>query len=196
MTGGDAAPIVKYNAKARLWKIDDVARDNISFAIDMDNADAGWMLLRENSTPDFAMLSVNELAAGKPYPAQPSEEHRKGFRVQVKIPDKLAAGKASVREFASSSLVVRRAFDSLHDAWLSERDAHPNQLPVVACKTYEEVAGKHGSNFAPIFTITSWIDRPAGFGRGANGATSDQPLHLEEPETFDDDEAFSFDSAA
>jgi hypothetical protein len=200
MTGGDAKPIVKYNAKARLWKVDDVSLNSISFVVDMDHAEAGWSLFRENSAPDFRMVPAMDLAGGQPYPAQPSEDHRKGFRVQVKISDKLAAGKASIREFASNSLAVRRAFDDLFDAWLLERKEHPGQLPVVSCKTYEEIAGKHGSNFAPIFVITGWIDRPASFDKsnGVVTAVSDVPDESDpigEPEDFEDEDD-SFGAAA
>jgi hypothetical protein len=188
MTGGDATPIVKYNAKARLWKVDDVPLNTISFVIDMDNAEAGWSLFRENTAPDFVMVPVIDLAGGQPYPAQPSEDHRKGFRCLVKIPDKLAAGKASVREFASNSLAVRRAFDNLYDAWLLERKEHPGQLPVVTCKTYDEVTTKHGSNFAPIFTITGWIKRPADLGKsnGSAAAAGNVPLDVPEAEVGPD----------
>jgi hypothetical protein len=197
MTGGDAKPIIKYNAKAAKWKIDSETRNDASFLADMDNAEAGWSLFRENSAPDFKMVPVMDLAGGQPYPAQPSEDHKKGFRVQVKLPDKLAAGKASVRELSSNSFVVRGAFDDLFDAWLLERKEHPGQLPVVACKSYREVEGNYGSNFAPIFTITGWINRPAGLG---NGADSNAPAHVTEvtgePEDFSDLDDDSFGAAA
>ncbi|MGH6895758.1 MAG: hypothetical protein ACREJ5_04325 [Geminicoccaceae bacterium] len=160
MSGGDGTPIVKYNAKAAKWKVDDVTLHGISFVVDLDNAKAGWALFRENTEPDFAMVPVVDLVGGSPYPARPSEDHRKGFLAMVKIPDRLAAGKPSVREFASCSLAVRRAFDVLYDAWALERGHHPGQLPAVTIKDYEEISGRHGSNFAPIFRIVKWVDRP------------------------------------
>jgi hypothetical protein len=175
MTGSDA-PIVKYNAKARLWKVDDVALNQITFVVDMDNAEAGWSRFSENAAPDFRMAKVADLLNGAPYPTAPDVRtadgqplYKKGFRCSVKIPDKLAAGKASVREFASNSFVTTRAFDKLFDEWFLHREANAGKLPVVACKTYEEIPGKHGSNFAPIFTIVSWIGRPADLGAKPNG---------------------------
>ena len=63
--------------------------------------------------------------------------------------------------------MTKRAFDGLFDQWFAGRADHPGQLPVVQVKTYEEVAGKHGSNFAPVFAIVKWIDRPADMQAGA-----------------------------
>jgi hypothetical protein len=176
MTSGDGSPIVKYNAKARLWKVDDVSLNEISFIVDMDHAEAGWSRFVENSAPDFRMVPVADLLAGKPFPAAPDVRdpdgkllYRKGFRVNVKLSDKLAAGKASVREFASNSYVTKLGFDKLFDAWDADRGANVGKVPVVACKTYEEIEGQYGSNFAPIFTITRWIDRPADLDPKLNG---------------------------
>jgi hypothetical protein len=200
MTGGDSTPIIKYNAKARLWKVDDVPLNAITFVVDMDNAEAGWSRFAENSAPDFRMVRVADLLAGAHYPEAPDVRgadgtllYRKGFRVQVKIPDKVAAGKPSVREFASNSFVTKRAFDALFDQWFAGRAANPDKLPVVQVKNYEEVAGKHGSNFAPIFELVRWIDRPADLGPKANGgaaptaaATVEAVPDLDAPENFDD----------
>jgi hypothetical protein len=176
MTGGDSAPIVKYNAKARLWKVDDVSLNAINFIVDMDNAEAGWSRFVENSAPDFRMVPVSDLIAGKPFPEAPDVRdedgkllYRKGFRVHVKLGDKLAAGKASVREFASNSYVTKLGFDKLFDAWEAERGANIDKVPVVSCKGYEEVEGQFGSNFSPIFQITRWIDRPADLLPKSNG---------------------------
>jgi hypothetical protein len=197
MTGGDATPIVKYNAKARLWKVDGESLNAMTFIVDMDNAEAGWSRLTENSAPDFRMVSVADLVAGKPYPEAPDVRdadgkplYRKGFRVNVKLSDKLAAGKASVREFSSNSFVTKKGFDKLFDEWVAGRDANPGKLPVVSCKTYEEVEGQYGSNFAPIFQITRWVDRPADLG--PNGAPT--AAQAAAPVTADvDDEADDFD---
>jgi hypothetical protein len=203
MTGGDQKPILKYNAKAAKWKMDDVLLNSVAMAVDMNNAEAGWALFREGSAPDFQMLSVMDLAGGKkPYLPRPSPDHRKGFRVPVMLPDKLAAGKANVREFASCASAVCRSFDNLYDAWVLERKEHPGQIPVVTCKTYEEVETKHGSNFAPNFVITSWIDRPAGFDRPNGGAPAHvvdvpgEPEAIDPPEDFTEVDADSFGAAA
>ena len=191
MTGGEARPIVKYNAKARLWKLDDTPLNAISFVADMDHAEAGWMRFNENTAPDFHMTTVADLLAGGTYPEQPTGEgYRKGFRINVKVSDKLAAGKPSIREFSSNSFVTKRAFDSLFDQWFAGRADHPGQLPVVQVKTYEEVAGKHGSNFAPIFNLVSWINRPADLGPKANGAPKSAAVEAVDDlgvvESFDD----------
>jgi hypothetical protein len=162
MTGGDQVPIVKFNAKSRLWKVDDVSVDKIDMIVDLDNTETGFMRFTENSAPDFRVVRVADLLNGAQYPAEPADSgglYRKGFRVKVKISDKLAGGKATVREFASSSLATKRGFNALWDAWFAAKE--PGKLPVVRCRSYEEVPGKHGSNYSPTFEIVRWIDRPA-----------------------------------
>jgi hypothetical protein len=161
MTGGEQKPIIKYNAKAAKWKVDDVLLNSVSFIIDMDNIEAGWCKFTEGSAPDFKMVKVAELLNGANFPESPGENYRKGFRATVKVSDKVAGGKPSVREFASNSFVTKRAFDGLFDQWFAQRADHPDQLPVVQVKNYEEIAGKHGANFAPLFTLIKWVDRPA-----------------------------------
>ena len=205
MTGGDSTPIVKYNAKARLWKVDDVSLNQISFVIDMDNAEAGWSRLTEGQAPDFKMVRVADLLAGAPYPEAPEARdadgkllYRKGFRVQVKLGDKLAAGKASVRESASNSFVTKKGFDALFDAWDAERAANAGKVPVVACKGYEEIEGQFGSNFSPIFQISRWVDRPADLSPKSNGtaptaqaATAEPAIDLGDADDLDDDIPFA-----
>jgi hypothetical protein len=89
--------------------------------------------------------------------------------------------------------VTQRGFNKLWDAWLAVRQQYPGKLPVVRVRAYEEVNGKHGSNFAPVFEITGWVDRPADLPDGARPTTSPQspPAHVTaptgEPEIVDPD---------
>jgi hypothetical protein len=107
MTGGDQKPIIKYNAKAAKWKVDDVLLNSLSFIIDMDNIEAGWCKFTEGSAPDFKMVKVADLLNGTNYPESPGENYRKGFRAMVKVSDKVAGGKPSVRVVECSLADVR-----------------------------------------------------------------------------------------
>jgi hypothetical protein len=199
MTGGDQVPILKYNAKSRMWRVDDTSVDRLDMIVDLDNAEAGQMRFAENSSPDFHTIKVADLLNGAAYPPAPAGESgfKKGFRVKVKISDKLAGGKTSVRELASSSFATKKAFDKLFDQWLAARQQYPGKLPVVRVKSYEEIVGRFGSNYSPIFEIVRWVDRPPDLnGNPASAAPTKaagapakatQPAAVLEPEDFDDD---------
>ena len=64
MTGDSQSDIIKYNAKARIWKADDVSVDKIDMIVDLDNCETGQMRFAENSALDFRMVKVNDLLNG------------------------------------------------------------------------------------------------------------------------------------
>jgi hypothetical protein len=165
---GDSQPILKCNAKSGRFTVDNVSVTKIQFVADLENAEAGWMRFGENMSPDFKMVKVRDLLAGAPYPPPPEVRdkdgklvYRRGFRMMVKIGDKLAGGKPSVRELASNSLCVTTALDGLFRAYYEDGHRKPGKLPVVAVEEWIEVKGAHGSNFQPQFLIKRMVDRPA-----------------------------------
>ena len=198
---GDSQPILKANAKSGRFTVDDASVTRIQFIADLENAEAGWMRFGENMSPDFRLVKVADLLAGStPYPPPPDVRdkdgkllYRRGFRLMVKIGDKLAGGRPSVRDLASNSFVMTTAIDDLVRAWYLQRQ--PGKLPVVEVSEWEEVKGAHGSNFKPIFLIKKLVDRPAdldGSTASASSSTDDDapPAHVAdvagEPEDFDD----------
>jgi hypothetical protein len=190
---GDSKPIIKCNAKSGRFTVDDTAVTRIQFIADLENAEAGWMFFRENSQPDFRLTKVKDLLNGKAYPAMPDERdadnkplYRRGFRMMVKIGDKLAGGRPSVREMATCSFVVTTAIDGLLRAWY-EQHRQDGKLPVVEVNDWEEVKGQYGSNFRPQFLIKKLVDRPADFDgvqAKPNGGGVDDVLGA--PEDFDE----------
>jgi hypothetical protein len=143
------------------------------------------------------------LVAGGQYPPMPADTDskgkplfRRGFRLQVKISDQLAAGKPTVRELASGSLATVRAVDKLHTAWLAGRQ--DGRVPVVTIDGYREAPGQFGSNYEPIFKILKWIDRPSDLKpdnprvRPHQAQPQEPPPHvvdpIGEPEVFDEEE--------
>jgi hypothetical protein len=199
MTGGEQKPLVKYNAKTGQWQIDDKVVTTLTMLVDMEHAEAGWAKFAEGVAPDFRMTTMASMVAGGAYPQMPTDVDQKGkplfrraFRVMVKIPDKLAAGKASIREWASNSLATVRSVDRLHTAWLAGRQ--DGKVPVVTMTGTLAIPGAFGSNQEPVLSIVKWIDRPAGFGPDASPATPESPPPsitdpLGEPEVFDDADA-------
>lgn len=168
--GGDYANIIKFDARAgRMFRIDrsqdgggQWQTNNIEITngfqavVDMENISVGWALFAAGVAPSFSMVKL-----GQPLPAKPSDQHKQGFRVMVKL------GKASggdVRELASCAKVVIGALDTLHTAYEAQKAANPGKLPVVALKGSTAVVstgkGQSSTNYAPIFEIVKWVDRP------------------------------------
>jgi hypothetical protein len=184
---GEGQPILKANAKSGRFTVDDVSVTRIMFIADLENAEAGWMRFGENMTPDFRLVPIRDLLAGKPYPDMPDVRdkdgkplYRRGFRIMVKLGDKLAGGKPSVRELATNSFVMTTAIDGLIRAWYGQRQ--DDKLPVVEVLEWEEVKGAHGPNFRPKFLIKRLVDRPADLdGAGAKATRDDVPSHVADP---------------
>ncbi|MFA9204990.1 MAG: hypothetical protein ACEQSH_00895 [Bacteroidia bacterium] len=171
--GGDYADIVKYDARAgRMFRVDrsqdgggQWQTNNVEITqgfqavFDLDNIEVGWSLFASGVAPSFVLVPL-----GQPLPARPSDQHKQGFRVMVKL------GKSSggdVRELASVAKVVIGALDSLHTEFLAQRAKNPGKLPVVALSGVTAVVttgkGQSSTNYAPVFEIKSWVDRPAEF---------------------------------
>jgi hypothetical protein len=200
---GEGQVILKCNAKSGRFTIDDTSVTKIQFIADLENAEAGWMRFGENMSPDFRLVAVKDLLAGKPYPAPPDVRdkdnrllYKRGFRMMVKIGDKLAGGRPSVRELASNSFVVTTAIDGLLRAWY-EQYREDGKLPVVEVANWTEIKGAHGANFQPQFLIKKLVDRPAdleGVATHAAGmaAADEVPAHVTdpvgEPEDFDEED--------
>jgi hypothetical protein len=199
--GGESKPFLGYNAKARLWTIDkETKTSRLKFVADCDNAEAGWMKFAEGMAPDFQLVPVADLLDGKPYPPMPDARdangrplYRRGFKIIVKLPDKLAGDGPTVREFTANSLATTSAIDDLLRAWYAQRQ--DGKVPVVSCRDYTEVKSKQGSNFAPVFEIVELIDRPADLVANGDARPADaKPAKLvsdDEPEDFDDDESWN-----
>jgi hypothetical protein len=204
---GDSQPILKGNAKSGRFTVDDVSVTKIQFIADLENAEAGWMRFGENMSPDFRLVKVKDLLAGKPYPEAPDVRdkdgkllYKRGFKMMIKLGDKLAGGKPSVREFASNSFVMTTAIDGLLRAWY-EQFRQEGKLPVVAVDDWTEVKGAHGSNFQPQFLIKRLVDRPADL-KADNEASplkpqvKSGPSHVTdvpgEPEIIDEDAVEDF----
>jgi hypothetical protein len=205
-TVGENKPIIKCNAKSGRFTVDDVSVIKIQFIADVENAEAGWMRFGENVAPDFKLVRVKDLLAGKPYPTAPDARdkdgkllYRKGFRMWVKISDKLTGDKPNIRELASNSFAVTTAIDGLMRAWY-EQHRQDGKLPLVSVTEWDEIPGQKGSNFRPQFNILKLVNRPVDLDDKLNGqaakAADEVPAHVTDvagvPEDFgdfDEDEA-------
>jgi hypothetical protein len=168
--GGDFADLIKYDARAgRMFRVDRTQGANgwetnnveitpgFTFVPDLDNILVGWALFAAGVAPQFSMAPL-----GDPMPQKPSDQYKQGFKLMSKL-GKNSGG--DVRELASCAKTVIGAISTLHDEFTAGRAANPGKLPVVALTGSTPVVstgqGKSSTNYAPIFEITKWVDRPA-----------------------------------
>lgn len=163
-----------------------------SFAVDFGTLEVGYIKL--TGTPSFLVVPF-----GKPIPPQPSEQttpdkqgktkhaFTPGFRVQVM--SRKTFGDNEPRYFSGTSKALCGAMEDLHNAFLAAAEARTGQIPLVTASGTKtiEVKSKEGTSkfYAPIFTIESWIDRPAGFGErtvSAPGGAVPQPRPAPAPQ--------------
>lgn len=176
--GGDFTPIVKFDARAgRIFRVDrtqDSAgnwenknfeiTDGFQAVMDLEQLLVGWALFAAGVQPSFALVPL-----GQPLPAKPSDQHKQGFKMLLKL-SKTHGG--DVRELSATSKAVIASVDELHTAYDGQKAQHPGQLPVVAMTGSRAIVstgqGKSSTNYAPIFEIVKWVDRPAELPLAAN----------------------------
>lgn len=177
-TGGDATnrtAVLKYDGRAgRLFRVDrsnesgqwetnNVEVTNGFQAIfDLENVETGWLHFPTGAAPDIRTVKI-----GTPLPDRPSDKHRAGFRVLMKL------GKSSggdVREMASNAQVSIKGMDALYDAYTAGVKDNPGKIPVVQLGSTTPITTKgkdangrevSSTNYQPNWEIVKWVDRPA-----------------------------------
>lgn len=183
--GGDFTPVAKYDARAgrffRIdrtqdsagnWQTDDVdITTGFQAVMDLENIQIGWVLFAAGLAPSWSTVPL-----GQPLPPKPSELHKQCFKLNMKL------GKSSggdVREFASQAKAVIGAVDALHTAYEAGKKANAGKLPVVAMTGTTAIKttgkGQTSTNYAPVFEIKSWVDRPAELSADAAPAQVSPP---------------------
>lgn len=164
-SGEDFLPICKYDSRAgRISRRDrgeggstdvDITR-TFKAVFDFENLEVGWISFPAGSAPSFSMAKI-----GEPMPVKPSDMHKNGIRVQIKL-GKDCGG--DVRELASNAGAFLRGTNKLHDQYLEGVKSNPGKLPVVVLKdAVAETTGKgekKSTNYVPVWEITAWVKRP------------------------------------
>lgn len=202
--GGDFTPVVKYDARAgRIFRIDreqtgdgwetkNVEITNgFTAVMDLENIQVGWALFQAGVMPSLAMVKL-----GQPMPAQPSDKHKQGFKVLMKL------GKSSggdLREMAATAKCVLQGVDALHTAYEAGVKDNPGKLPVVILQGTESITSEgkdkdgnkqSSTNYKPIWAISKWVDRPAELGGAAGAAKEEEPAPPPPPPVASSDEEF------
>lgn len=171
-TGGgeDFAPYVKYNAKAGRWYLKkdegEVEVINPAFVADFDNIKTGWFHFAAGLVPSIVYDPDLSTPAAKP-----SENHKKGFELQVFSQNTFGG----VAVFSSTSGIVGGAINEIYEQFLKDKAANQSALPVVQCTGVTAEVGKHGTNYKPVLTISKWIPKPVEFGGTSAQATQQAP---------------------
>jgi len=169
--GGDFLPICIYDARAgRMFKVErtqgmggwesnrvDISSPPPAFAVDIGSIEVGWIMFGV-AGPDFQLVPL-----GHPLPAQPSKEHKQGFR--VKLSGRVIDG---IREFSHTAKCVLGAMDELHTRFEAAPEAAQGKIPVVrlAGTTPIVTKGPQGNTtaYAPVLEIVAWTDRAPEMG--------------------------------
>ncbi len=156
--GEDFKVYVKYNAKAGRWytkedkpEAQDFEVQDMTAVFDFPNLKTGWFLF----APGVAPVKQLDPAVGV-FSPRPSPDFKSGFLINL-FSNKNLLG---VREFASTAGAVIDSMNTLHDEYEAATESKAGKLPVVKCVTVKPLVGKHGTNYAPVFQIMSWVDRP------------------------------------
>ena len=177
-SAGDIIPIVKFDARAgRFFRIDrsDGVNNPVDITgsfkavMDFENIEVGFIHFPAGSAPEFKVAPIYQ-----PMPENPGGKFRQGIRMMLKL-GKDCGG--DIREIASTAKAVLSAFDTCHTEYMAGSKANPGKLPVVEIARDknrnleivpivtqgrdEKGNAVKTTNYAPVFRITSWVDRPA-----------------------------------
>lgn len=175
--GGDFLPVVKYDARAgRMFRVDKGADGSESIDItkafkavfDFENVEVGWIRFGVGAAPDFQLVPI-----GSQLPAKPSEDHRQGVRLVVRLAKECGG---DVREIAGTSAAFLGGMEKLYDEYEAAKAANPGKLPAVVLSDTRAVesgsGAKKSTNYAPVFQIVGWVKRPQDLVASPRGSSA------------------------
>lgn len=165
-SGGDFLPVLKYDGRIGQFYLSDrafsngewetvqtnIEKDDFCAIFDLKNAQTGWIHFPKGSAPETTLVP-----AGQDPGEAPSDRHKEGLRVVVKMDDALGG---DVRELMSTAFGLWTAIDELHNKYLADAEDHPGQLPIVIITDVRETKTKAGASCIPTFEIADWVARP------------------------------------
>lgn len=183
-TGGDGSvilPAIKFNAKeAKMVRVDRVEQngtwsnqESVLFHKDFPQANyaSGLIFNMQNVKVGYVrtgktvwqwdLEDASAVASGaKSYPTRSDEVNAEGKPAWKQVltvsvttaPDGVLGGKEY--EFAPQSALVIAAFSTLYDQWLTSVESGQNQMPIVSVTGVDSSTNTHGTNYAPVFSVT------------------------------------------
>jgi hypothetical protein len=188
--GGDYLPIVKYDARAgRVFRRDRANGENTDSDItrtfkavfDFENIETGYIDFDTGGAPSYSMTRLSSSER----PDRPSEKHRPGIRLIVKL-HKDCGG--DIREISSTAKAFLKGIDEAHNLYLAGVSANEGKLPVFVLKDTIGVTTGEGArkstNYVPVFDIVGWVKRPDDLvykGRGSAAPAKQEAAPLSSP---------------
>jgi hypothetical protein len=188
-TAGDFLPIIKYDARAgRVFRIDRTAdgrepidiTDTFAAVFDFENIETGWLNF-SGPQPDFKLVKM-----GETLPVRPSENHKNGIRIMLKLHPQCAGTDKPVREFSTSAKAALNGIERLYLDYQQNKPGN-GKLPIVAMQGSTPVktgtGDRQSTNYVPKFAIVGWANRPSDLvyvPRG-NSGPSQNALPLTQP---------------
>lgn len=171
-------PILSYDAKAgRMFLIDrvqngeewetaktDVTMTQPQFAVDFGRLQAGWALFQAGQAPLWELSYYgNPLPACPPSPGNDAKgkplRYKTAFRVLV-----MGQQIKGLRELGGNSASILAGINELHTAFESAPESVAGKIPLVKMTNVLPIKSGQSTNYQPVFTIQSWVDRPAPLG--------------------------------
>jgi hypothetical protein len=154
--------------------------DSFAAVFDFQNVETGWMNF-SGGAPDFKLVKM-----GSAMPVRPSESHKNGIRLMIKLHPSCAGNGPPIREFSTTAKAALSGIERIYMEYL-EKKGDTNKLPIIAFRGSTPVKTGSGqnqsTNFVPKFEIVGWANRPSDLvyvPRGSSGP-SQNALPLTSP---------------
>jgi hypothetical protein len=189
---GGSGNYIRFSPQANAWSNQDGEFTLDKFVFDYENVQTGWMLI---ATGVFEFNADDSLGRKG---AQPSPEHKRGFKVVFYNKT------MGVAEWSANGAGSNMGLEALYKQVQAQAASNEGKLPVVEYKgSRPEKVGK-GSTRVPEFLVTGWVARPAAMQEGAGQAEPEfsapavvakpapsKPAPSKPAPSLEDDEMFS-----
>lgn len=174
-SSADRTPVLAYNAKSGRLALHDRVQDDSgewstvktdvtkaepAFAVDFGRLEVGWIYFSNGRAPLWDMAPYGQRTPPEPEsPATAANGKPLRFKAGFRVP---VVGRAigGVREFAGNSAAIIAGMNELHTDYEAAPEARAGKLPLVKVSDVQEIVSGQASNYQPVFTIVSWVDRP------------------------------------
>ena len=188
-SGGGNGNYIRFSPQANAWTNQDGEFTFEKSVFDYENLETGWMLI---ATGIFEFIPDNGLGQKG---AQPSGEHKRGFRATFYNKT------MGVAEFSANGAGANMGLEALWKQVQAQQSANAGKLPVVEYKgSRPEKVGK-GTTRVPLFEVVSWVARPVAMSEDNSGGFDPEvsapvkpaptPVKAKPAPSQSDDEMFS-----
>jgi hypothetical protein len=131
-----------------------IENDKFRAAFDLKNVQVGWIAYVKGEGINAVLQPI-----GEDYGNRPSDEHKEGLRLIVKL-DKANGG--ALHKFISTAPGVWDEVDKLHIEYVKGAEKHPNAVPLIGVDEAREVPGRLANStvFVPVLEFLGWTPRP------------------------------------